>query len=246
MSDTRDARAAAAEVKFVVEAGLGQQIRRWARLHLQPDPHGAGPFGDEYRTATIYFDTEDRDVFHRRGSYARAKYRVRRYGDSDVVFLERKLRRPGLLVKRRTQVLPEELRLLDPHAAVPDAWAGEWLRRRVRARRLGPACEIVYRRMARQADTPGGPVRLTVDHDLAAATVGDVAFSSGPQMPVLEGQVIVEIKFRGPMPGLFKRLVEELVLAPRPVSKYRCGVSAATGEPIPDGETPWHGRGLRA
>ena len=37
------------------------------------------------------------------------QYRIRRYGDSDVAFLERKLRRQGMLVKRRTQVPLHEL-----------------------------------------------------------------------------------------------------------------------------------------
>ena len=77
---------------------------QWARTFLGADPHGTGPFGDEYRTSTLYFDTAEGHVFHRWGSYGRAKYRIRRYGDSNVAFLERKLRRPGMLVKRRTQV----------------------------------------------------------------------------------------------------------------------------------------------
>ena len=62
----------------------------------------AGPHGDEYRITSLYFDTAAFDVLHARGSFGRSKYRVRRYGASEVVYLERKLRKPGLLHKRRT------------------------------------------------------------------------------------------------------------------------------------------------
>ncbi len=109
MIDAKETRAQAFEIKFVVDSQMGERIREWARTFLDADPHGTGPFGDEYRTSTLYFDTAEGHVFHRWGSYGRAKYRIRRYGDSDVAFLERKLRRPGMLVKRRTQVALHEL-----------------------------------------------------------------------------------------------------------------------------------------
>ena len=113
MTDAKETRAHAFEIKFVVDAQMGERIRAWARTFLDADPHGTGPFGDEYRTSTLYFDTAEGHVFHRWGSYGRAKYRIRRYEDSETVFLERKLRRPGMLVKRRTQVALHELERWD-------------------------------------------------------------------------------------------------------------------------------------
>src|SRR5918995_3557948 len=98
MTSTRETRAAASEIKFLIDPALAPHILQWAREHLEADPHGTGPFGDEYDIATIYFDTPEHDVFQRRGSFGRAKYRVRRYNESTVVFLERKLRKPRLLV----------------------------------------------------------------------------------------------------------------------------------------------------
>ena len=99
---SRETRTGASEIKFLIDAPLGVEIAAWARRRLDPDPHGAGPFGDEYRITSLYLDTDRLDVLHARGSFGRSKYRVRRYGASDVVFLERKLRKPGLLHKRRT------------------------------------------------------------------------------------------------------------------------------------------------
>jgi hypothetical protein len=102
MPHSRDVRTHASEIKFVVSTELAARIRQWARTHLDPDPHGSGRFGDEYQTTSIYFDTGGLDVFHRRGSFGRSKYRIRRYGTAQVAFLERKMRQPSVLAKRRT------------------------------------------------------------------------------------------------------------------------------------------------
>ena len=86
---TRETRGLASEIKFLVDPGTGSRIRDWARARLQPDPYGEGPFGDEYRTTSLYFDTPEFDVFRRRGSYGRSKYRIRRYDGEAGAFLER-------------------------------------------------------------------------------------------------------------------------------------------------------------
>jgi hypothetical protein len=253
----RETRPFASEVKFLVDAAVGARIRDWARLHMQADPHGTGVFGDEYHTTSLYFDTDARDVFHQRGSFGRSKYRVRRYGDAPSVFLERKLRKPGILVKRRTIVGLNTIGRLG--APEPDAaWPGEWFHRRLLLRRIKPVCLVSYSRMARTAATADGPARLTLDDDVrvfgtvglqpepwksgatphahdapvtldgAVATVAAPASAAGPAagLPVLERQVIVELKYRHQLPALFKRLVEEFGLAPQRASKYRLGITA--------------------
>ncbi|MCC7168711.1 MAG: VTC domain-containing protein, partial [Rhodospirillales bacterium] len=125
-TDTRDRRPHAAELKFLVSPADGDAIRTWARAHLTADPHGNGPNADEYTTTTLYTDTPEQDVYRRQGSYGRSKYRVRRYGASDVVFLERKLRTKSLLSKRRSIVPMEELVQLQSTASVDTPWVGDW------------------------------------------------------------------------------------------------------------------------
>ena len=75
-TESRESRALATELKFLVTPDLARQIRDWARTHLAADPHGAGPADDEYRTHSLYFDNDALDVFHRRGSYGRANTRA--------------------------------------------------------------------------------------------------------------------------------------------------------------------------
>src|SRR5215207_1621583 len=148
------------ELKFVVDAAVGQQIRAWARDRLAADPHGAGTWSDEYRVSSLYFDTDARDVFHRRGSYGRSKYRVRRYHQEPRAFLERKLRTASLLSKRRTDIDLATLPLLAGDGAL-NGDATAWFRRRVAVRRLQPVCQVSYIRTARVGDTVNGPARLT-------------------------------------------------------------------------------------
>jgi len=237
MADTREARAHAAEIKIVVDAALGAQIRDWARLHLDPDPHGSGPFGDEYLTTSLYFDTSARDVFHRRGSFGRAKYRIRRYGQSGPVFLERKLRKPGLLVKRRTKVALEDLRRLEDDS-MKDWWLGKWFRRRVVARRLEPVCQLTYHRVARGTTTSTGPARLTVDDAIRVTPIDSVDFVTGSGLPVLEGRTIVEMKFRAHLPRQFEALLDEFQLRPQAASKYRHGMAVISGLSLQDEPEP--------
>lgn len=217
MTDAKETRAHAFEVKFVVDAQMGERIRAWARAFLDADPHGTGPFDDEYRTSTLYFDTAEGHVFHQWGSYGRAKYRIRRYEDSEVVFLERKLRRPGMLVKRRTQVALHDLER-----------SAEWFWRRAAVRDLSAVCQVSYHRTARTFDTGMGLARLTLDQSLRVAAVSCARFSSDPGQIIFPG-LILELKFKSHVPTIFKRLVEDCHLSPQTASKYRLGMAALNG-----------------
>jgi hypothetical protein len=224
----RDLRACASETKFLVPAATGDAIRDWARRHLTADPHGGGHAGDEYDTTTLYYDSPAFDVFHRRGSFGRSKYRVRRYGRHSHVFLERKLRRPGMLSKRRTLVPMDALARLDEPLI---GWDGGWFQRRLELRRLRPVCEISYHRIARAGTGAHGPIRLTLDDRLVVAEADRAGFSEeGDRLPFLRNQLVLELKYRFSAPPLFKQLVEAFALQPAPVSKYRLGM-AALGSP---------------
>ena len=215
----------ASEIKFLIDAALGARVQHWIRMHMEPDPHGGGPFQDEYDTASLYFDTAAGDVFHRRGSFGRSRYRVRRYGSESLVFLERKLRQPGILVKRRTIVDVATLERLAGLRTDPN-WPGTWFHRRLRLRQIDPVCQVSYSRTARWAPTSDGPVRVTLDADMRVAAIHTPRFSGAEGLVVLPEQMILELKYRRHVPLLFKRLVEEFTLNPGRASKYRLGIAA--------------------
>jgi hypothetical protein len=229
--NSRETRHFARELKFLVDERLAPDLRQWARLNLAPDAFGSGPYGDDYTVMSLYFETAGFDVYHRRGSYGRSKFRIRRYGSSDIVFLERKFRTRRLLAKRRTTVPMLEMDRLAGPTPTP-VWPGFWFHRRVLLRRLDPLIQLTYHRTARVGTAKAGPMRMTLDTGLRVLPMPDRAFIPGVGFPLIDGKCIVELKYRVEMPALFKQLVERFGLAPGPVSKYRIGLGALDYGPL--------------
>jgi hypothetical protein len=224
-TEVSEQRRVAAEIKFLVDLPAAAAIREWARARLAPDPFGEGPFGDTYRTTSLYFDTSAADVFHRRGSYGRSKYRIRRYGESENLFLERKLKKHDLVSKRRSTIPLDDLARLAAPEPEPH-WSGFWFHRRVLARELYPVCRISYRRTALLGSNNGhGAIRLTLDDDLRVQSESTFHFEMpGGGAPILEGRAILELKLQLEPPPIFRELTDRFTLIPEPVSKYRLAV----------------------
>jgi hypothetical protein len=214
------------ELKFLLPIAQAEFVLAWAARHLSPDPHVNTSAGDSYRVNSLYFDTANLDVYHRIGSYARCKYRLRRYAAEKLVFLERKLKSRGLVGKRRTRVSEEDLSLLGETRPSAD-WPGYWFHRRLLARQLLPRCQITYTRVACVGSSQEGPVRLTLDRGIRSVlTAACNVLDPTAWTPLLTEQCILELKFRETLPALFKMLIEELSLIPQAVSKYRLSIQA--------------------
>jgi VTC domain len=248
-TETRENREFAYEIKFLITAECAGQVRAWARARMGPDPNaeGANGDGDTYRTTSLYFDTQRFDVFEGSGSFSRAKYRIRRYGLADGVYLERKLKTGSLVAKRRSSVPIGQLERLS--ASQPEhGWAGYWFHRRMAARQLAPVCQISYKRMARVSATGAGLARLTLDQDIRAARIRDVAFRPIPEgVALLDHRTILELKYRLAVPVIFKELMEKFRLNPQPVSKYRLAMPALgyVAAHATDATSDWGHRGAR-
>jgi len=232
--NTRETREAAREVKFLVAPDVAGRILEWSRSRLAPDPYANGASGDEYQITSLYFDTSAFAVYHRQGSFKRSKYRIRRYGSSDMVFLERKLRTSTMLSKRRTTVPIDELRrLLESEAKT--RWAGFWFEQRLGARQLAPVSQVSYHRHARVGTGPYGPMRLTFDDGVKVQPCYGLQFDPPAGVPVLETHTIIEMKYRAELPGILRHLIEEFALQPSPVSKYRLSLDALRKSGLPTG-----------
>lgn len=214
------------ELKFLIEENRSGEILTWARQHMAPDPHVEPFLGDAYRISSLYLDTPALDVFCHRGSAARSKFRLRRYGDESAVYLERKRKKRDCVEKRRVSILEAETRLLqDPDT--PSDWTGRWFHERLRARRLQPICQVAYERAAYVAGDPKDPLRLTLDRRLRCLPATEWAVPSfHGRLDLLPGRRILELKYRGLLPALFKRAIRDLGLSPTAISKYRLGVEA--------------------
>ena len=218
---SQEIRQRAFEIKYLIPPAQAKDIRGWARVHLDADPNADGAEGDAYRTSSIYFDTHRFDIFHRRGSFARVKYRVRRYGLCEAAFLERKLKIRDTVSKRRSLVEIEDLRRLCAEEPL-NGWEGFWFHRRLLARQLQPVCQISYLRTARVRATSCGPIRLTLDQDIRTLRLDSLAFRPPDGgITLTEEYHILELKYHSQMPVMFKGLVEQFALNPKPYSKYR-------------------------
>lgn len=208
----------ASEIKFLVSPAAAEEIRAWSRTKLAPDPNAGGDAGDTYHVTSLYYDTPDFAIFHRRGWLRHSKFRVRRYG-SGALFLERKLKIAGLVAKRRAALSPPEL---PPAERLPDH--ARWFAEKTTARCLHPVCQIDYRRTARVALTPTGPIRLTLDEAICAQGAQAPCFRCASGGVPLTSGVILELKFRRDLPVMFRELVSQFILNPQSFSKYRTAV----------------------
>jgi VTC domain len=217
---------AAFELKFLVPGPQAQAIESWLAGRMQLDPHGDPTLGNAYRVNTVYSDTPDMAVYHSTRGYSRRKFRLRRYGLSSGVYLERKTKWGDRLVKRRTWAGLPDLERLHTNAAERD-WPAYWFHRHLHARQLRPICQVGYLRTAYVGASEQGPIRLTIDRHLEG-----MPHSQWAVLPLVHGQAllgdeaILELKFATALPVLFRRLVYELGLAPNTVSKYRRAVDA--------------------
>jgi len=206
------------ELKFLATLDQANRLAGLLAEHLLVDPH-AGADGS-YHITTLYCDTPERHVFRRRGRFGLMKFRLRQYGDSPELFLERKLKRGTVVRKLRTSV---PLADIGRFAGRPDdEWGGYRFHQQLRRCKMSPVCLVEYDRQAWYGVLPEGTVRATIDRNLTGAPVDDWSLGRpADQRPFLVNYGICEFKFRGVMPALVQQLIESLELAPVGVSKYR-------------------------
>lgn len=207
------------ELKFLVPEDRAEELVAWARSRVPADPH-AGPDGT-YEIRSLYLDTPNLDVYHRRPGYAEARYRIRRYGTEDWLFLERKSRIDRWVRKQRTRIECGELDWVQEQA--PEDWSGAWFGHQLRQLGLQPRCRIAYRRVACVGETEGQPVRLTLDRQLRCGPAACLDPDGPGETRPIPG-LILELKFRGDFPRLFEELVRSFSLEMTSASKYRRAV----------------------
>jgi SPX domain protein involved in polyphosphate accumulation len=214
------------ELKFLLSPEQAFEIEAQLAPLLSTDSHADEADDRGYRVTTIYCDTPRWDVYHRAGRHKFVKLRLRRYGQAEEVFLERKLKRGDRVLKFRSSTALETVQRFAQTSLV-DGNAARYHRQLLR-NELRPACLVEYHRKAFFHNGSDGPIRLTFDRGIQGGLIDDWSFRT-PEATnhVLDGQVVGEFKFRGPMPTVFKSVVESMQLVPGRVSKYRLCVLAA-------------------
>jgi VTC domain len=209
------------EVKFLLTEEQAQEVAKRASRYLKLDPFADPKHGHAYPTTSLCTDTTGFDVFHRTAGYNRDKYRVRQYGSTGPVFVERKSKNGDKVRKVRSRVAATEIPGLNA-ASTSTEWPGGWFHGELIERKLHPVCRIAYDRVAYMGASDTGAVRLTFDRNVRGILANEWKLEVIGAAPVLvAGSVICEFKFRVAMPALFKGIVADLGLQPTPFSKYR-------------------------
>ena len=213
------------EIKFLIDEARARDVERWASANLTLDPHVEPGLGNAYRVTSLYLDTPKFDVFHRCPPHHRRKLRLRGYGSTATLFLEQKTRKGDRVLKQRTAITTNDLHLLpSPNGA---DWPGAWFQQRLVERGLRPTLQVSCVRSAFFRNGADGPLRLTLDRHLVGVPNPDWALlSAHGGLPILNGQVVLELKYQNALPALFKQLVADMALNPCPVSKYRLAMQA--------------------
>jgi hypothetical protein len=209
------------EVKFLLSETVAQQVEQRLSKSIQLDTYADPNLQNAYRVHTIFCDTPEFDVFYQVGSYRRRKYRVRRYGNEQCVYLERKTKERDRVRKLRTKIGLDELPLLTAPLADPN-WCARWFHDQLLTRRLRPVCSVQYLRTAYVGHDDTGPLRLTFDRQVRGALAdGWTLPESFVGQDAFTDRVIVEFKFLGVIPVLFKSVISDLSLESVGNSKYR-------------------------
>jgi hypothetical protein len=219
-------RGAAFEVKFLLSENTAAQIEAALRSQMRLDPYADPETGNAYSITSIYLDTPRFDVFHRLGRHRFRKFRIRRYGEADWYFLERKTKRKVQVRKHRSKAEAADVARLGA-PLVLTTWDGAWFHRQVTRWSLAPTCQVTYLRRAYFAEVDASPIRLTFDRELRARRMqGWASTPATSDVAIGEGEVICEFKFRGAMPACFREVVEDFGIAARGASKYRRSLEA--------------------
>jgi hypothetical protein len=214
------------ELKFLLLPEVAAQVEARLAELMTLDPHADPAHGNGYQVSTLYCDTPAWDVFHQHGRYKFFKLRLRRYGQAEYVFLERKAKRKDHVRKLRSTLAMAHLRGF-AHSALALEGYGGWYHRQLRRNKLRPACLVEYQRTAYFGMSAEGPIRLTFDRQIHGGLADGWSFETPARIErVLAEHVVCEFKFRGMLPAMFKSAIAALQLTPGRVSKYRLCVQA--------------------
>jgi len=215
------------ELKFFINAHQKNLMANKLNQICQRDSFSDSDGG--YLVSSLYFDDYDQSAFFDKlnGVRDRKKFRVRVYNyRSDVIKLERKIKREIVTDKSHIQISKEEYESIVGGDASflghkQNAVANDFYLN-FRTRNLRPRVVVEYRREA--FIYPYGDVRITFDTLLKAGVFQRDLFSRGYMISALPyDQIILEVKYTGYFPAVIRNIIQTSNLQRQAISKYaRC------------------------
>ncbi|WP_372726148.1 VTC domain-containing protein [Novipirellula sp.] len=173
----------------------------------------------------LFYDTENWHRPAKTKTKTKAKtidktiYRVRRIDHAWDVFLEQQRREKQTTKLRRSIVPSSELKRLELNVA-DKTWEATWFHKNIIKRGLRRSLNVRFDRLAFNADSIEGPLRLTIDRNIRCQVFSDLVNpDQNPSTPI--PMHLVRMKYSVSLPAIFKSLIYEFALLPNPTSMYR-------------------------
>jgi hypothetical protein len=212
------------ELKFFINAHQKNVMANKLSKICQRDPFCDADGG--YLISSLYFDDYNQSaLFDKLGGIRdRKKYRVRVYNyQSNVIKLERKIKRGNVTEKSHVQISKEEYDTLVSGEASflrhkEDVVAKDFYLN-YRTRNLRPRVVVEYRR--EPFIYKYGDVRITFDYYLKAGVFQKDLFSNGYMISAIpQDQIILEVKYTGYFPDVIRNIIQIANLQWQSCSKY--------------------------
>ena len=145
--------------------------------------------------------------------------RVRRIDHAWDVFLEQQRRDKQTTKLRRTVAASSDLKRLE-FDEIDSSWEGKWFHKNIVKQGLQRSLQIQFDRLAFEADSIEGSLRMTIDRNIHCRAFSDLATpTQTPSTPL--PMHLVRMKYFVSLPAIFKSLIYEFALLPHPTSMYR-------------------------
>ncbi len=177
----------------------------------------AGPTRSDI--SDLYYDAAEWQRPIKAKSVDKEIFRVRRVDHAWNVFLEQQKRDKQTTTLRRTVAASNDLKRLESDV-VDKTWDGKWFHKNIVKQTLQPSLNIQFDRLALDATSIEGPIRLTVDQNIHCrmhSELVDPVNVATIQLPMH----LVRMKYFVSLPAIFKSLIYEFALLPQRTSVYR-------------------------
>ncbi|WP_345681780.1 VTC domain-containing protein [Novipirellula caenicola] len=167
----------------------------------------------------LFYDTENWHRPAKTKAIDKTIYRVRRIDHAWDVFLEQQRREKQTSKLRRSIVPSSELKRLEMDE-VDKTWEAAWFHKNILKHGLRRSLKVRFDRLAFDADSIEGPLRLTIDQNIRCQVFSDLVNpNQNPSTPI--PMHLVRMKYFVSLPAIFKSLIYEFALLPNPTSMYR-------------------------
>jgi hypothetical protein len=248
MSQDHSIMASRYELKYLIPERVALQVRQFVQQYLEVDEYGAGLPNLSYPVHSVYFDSDNWEIYWRtiNGDKNRYKLRLRYYSEDPrtPVFVEVKRRMKDVILKQRGRIRHEDVPLLiaghfppergKPRPADEIAAIHEFLELMLDVR-AKPKMHVAYEREAYVNDH-NNEVRVTMDRHVRGVTRFDGVISTSLEDPFVctKEVVILELKFTNRFPFWYRDLVQTFNCFQGGAAKYVESANLFRGRNLPE------------